>query len=170
MKDELATFPSIDDYSKLPPAALLTVIRQYQEQLAKTHQELVSSRQELIDQAQQIQDLGDEIQRLEELLRLRRVQRFAASSEQSRHNQGDLFDEVELEATIESLRQQLPESAIPPESPSESPKSPKTPSSRTQSRNRGFSDKLPRRRIKTRSSVPSVRFIPWGSAVLPLPC
>lgn len=77
---------------------------------------------------------------LEELLRLKKAQQFAASSE--KHiDQIQLFDESEVEAQIQALRDQLPDDLKEDDAPP--PK--KTPK---QHRQRGFSDKLVRRRIE----------------------
>ncbi|EJV5847681.1 TPA: IS66 family transposase, partial [Escherichia coli] len=80
------------DLNGLCAAELLAVIAGFQQQLA------------LKDEAIQRRDAH--ILLLEELLRLRRIQRFAASSEKL--HQLQLFDEAELEAEIDSLLAQLP--------------------------------------------------------------
>lgn len=72
---------------------------------------------------------------LEEQLRLAKIRQFAAKSEKLAF-QVDLFDEAELEATLSDLQQQLPEA--PPPRP------------RRKTRQRGFSDSLPRKRIELR--------------------
>ncbi len=77
---------------------------------------------------------------LEELLRLKKTQQFAASSEKHAH-QISLFNETELEAQIKALRDQLPddlqeEDAPPPQK------------TQKQRRQRGFSEDLVRRRIE----------------------
>ena len=85
-------------------------------------------------QAARIQNQEAYIQLLEELLRLRTIQRFAASSEKLAH-QIDLFDEAELEVEIEALDEQLPEELQEPK-----------PTRKT--RQRGFSDTLVRERVE----------------------
>ncbi len=72
---------------------------------------------------------------LEEMLRLKKAQQFAASSEKHAH-QIQLFDEAEVEVEIKALLEQLPEE--------ESKTEPKT----TKKRQRGFSDKLARERVE----------------------
>ena len=76
-------------------------------------------------------------QLLEEKLRLQRIQQFAARSENSA-NQAHLFDETELEADIEALRDQLPDDVEEQDAPRPS----------RQRRQRGFSDTLVRERIE----------------------
>lgn len=78
------------------------------------------------------------IELLEELLRYKKIQQFAASSEKSAH-QIHLFDESELEAQIETLRDQLPDDIEEADEPA-----------RTQrkTRQRGFSENLVRERIE----------------------
>lgn len=77
------------------------------------------------------------IQLLEELLRHKKIQQFAASSEKHAH-QIQLFNETELEAEIEALRDQLPDDAEKEDAPSP----------RRKQRQRGFSDHLVRERIE----------------------
>ncbi len=84
------------------------------------------------------------IQLLEELLRLKKIQQFAARSEKNAE-QGSLFDEAELEAGIDALRDQLPEEVE--EEEQEQP-----PRSRAKRRRRGFSETLVRERIELRLS------------------
>lgn len=79
--------------SGLSAAELLAVIAGFQQQLA------------LKEEAIQRRDAH--ILLLEELLRLRRIQRFAASSEKL--HQLQLFDEAELEADMDALLAQLPD-------------------------------------------------------------
>ncbi|QLO12779.1 IS66 family transposase [Citrobacter freundii] len=83
----------------------------------------------------QIQRRDAHILLLEELLRLRRIQRFAASSEKL--HQLQLFDEAELEADIDALLAQLPDDL------------PQTPEPKAKTRRqRGFSASLLRERIE----------------------
>ncbi|WP_315708354.1 IS66 family transposase [Brenneria uluponensis] len=85
---------------------------------------------------QQLQHRECYIALLEELLRLKKAQQFAASSE--RHtDQIALFDEAELDVAMESLLAQLPDDVSPPPPPSG-----------TQKRQRGFSDSLLRERVE----------------------
>ena len=72
---------------------------------------------------------------LEELLRHKKIQQFAASSEKL-PDQIALFDEVELEVEIDELRDELPEDEE------------ETPRRSRKRRQRGFSDKLLRERIE----------------------
>jgi transposase len=93
--------------------------------------------QELVAKNAAVQQCDQYIQILEELLRLKRIQQFSASSEKSAH-QVHLFDEAELEAEIDVLRDQLPDNVKETEAP---------PSYR-KLRQRGFSDTLLRERIE----------------------
>ncbi|MFT5722331.1 MAG: transposase [Motiliproteus sp.] len=81
-----------------------------------------------------IQQRDTRILLLEELLRLKKVQQFAASSEKHVH-QIQLFDEAEVDTEIEALLEQLPEEAAT---------APKV----AKKRQRGFSDNLVRERIE----------------------
>ena len=85
-------------------------------------------------QATAIQQRDNLIRLLEEQLRLAKIQRFAATSEKLAY-QIDLFDEAELEATLDGLADQLNT-----EDESKKP--------RPKKRQRGFSDKLERIRIE----------------------
>jgi len=73
---------------------------------------------------------------LEELLRLRKIQKFAASSEKLPF-QVSLFDEAELESTIEALMDEAVEDAEEPQAPTNK-----------KTRKRGFSASLERLRIE----------------------
>ena len=108
------------DLSGLSAAELLAVIAGFQQQLA------------LKDEAIQRRDAH--ILLLEELLRLRRIQRFAASSEKL--HQLQLFDEAELEADMDALLAQLPDDL------------PQTAEAKAKPRQRGFSASLLRERIE----------------------
>ena len=94
---------------------------------------LLAQRDEAITQIAQQKDRR--IQLLEELLRLARTQRFASTSEKG-VVQIDLFDEAELAVAIDELADQLPD-----EDEGDKPPRPKK-------RQRGFSEKLERRRIE----------------------
>ena len=112
------------DLNGLCAAELLAVIAGFQQQLA------------LKDEAIQRRDAH--ILLLEELLRLRRIQRFAASSEKL--HQLQLFDEAELEAEIDSLLAQLPNDLPQTAEP--------TVEAKAKPRQRGFSASLLRERIE----------------------
>lgn len=77
------------------------------------------------------------IELLEEMLRLKRIQQFAASSEKSIY-QIALFDEAETQVEMEALVEQLPEQ--------DKPEAAARP--RRKCRQRGFSDSVPRERIE----------------------
>ena len=111
------------DLSGLPAAELLALVVGYQQQLA--------ARDVILQQRDHY------IQLLEELLRLKKVQQFAASSEKQ-SKQIALFDEAELETEIDNLRDQLPDDVEEKNAPSAARKR----------RQRGFSEKLLRERIE----------------------
>ena len=123
---------------------------------AKYEKQLFAANQTITTQAWIIQAQKNEIERLEELLRLRRIQRFAASSEKDPVKL-DLFDEAELEAQVDALQQQLapsppsPEALETPETP-EAPETEITAAPQNKSRQRTFSDKMPRERIELKLS------------------
>lgn len=93
--------------------------------------------QQVAAQQTALQQRNRYIQLLEEKLRLQRIQQFAARSEKSA-DQAHLFDETELEADIEALRDQLPDDVEEQDAPRPS----------RQRRQRGFSDTLVRERIE----------------------
>jgi len=125
------------DPGSLSAAELLSVVTGLQQQLAAKDAE-IQQRDEALEQRDQAVKQRDRyIQLLEELLRLKQIQKFAASSEKSAH-QIHLFDEAELEAGIDTLRDQLPDDVEEEEAPRASRKR----------RQRGFSDELPRERIE----------------------
>lgn len=115
------------DLNGLCAAELLAVIAGFQQQLA-LKDEALQSKEEAI------QRRDAHILLLEELLRLRRIQRFAASSEKL--HQLQLFDEAELEADIDALLAQLPD------------EQPQTAEAKAKPRQRGFSASLLRERIE----------------------
>lgn len=143
---------SIDprDYSGLSAAELLTVIAGFQRQLASKEEALHSQAEVLRSKEELLQALDHSlhtkdtairqrdayIQLLEEQLRLKKAQQFAASSEKHTH-QIHLFDEAEMEAEIEALTEQLPDEVEPA-----------TPKAAKKRRQRGFSDTLVRQRIE----------------------
>ena len=115
------------DLNGLCAAELLAVIAGFQQQLA-LKDETLQSKEEAI------QRRDAHILLLEELLRLRRIQRFAASSEKL--HQLQLFDEAELEADMDALLAQLPDDL------------PQTAEAKAKPRQRGFSASLLRERIE----------------------
>ena len=127
MKMTLKNLTPSPDLSGLGAAELLAVIAGFQQQLA-LKDEALQSKEEAI------QRRDAHILLLEELLRLRRIQRFAASSEKL--HQLQLFDEAELEADIDALLAQLPD------------EQPQTAEAKAKPRQRGFSASLLRERIE----------------------
>jgi transposase len=127
MKTQPKTTSKTPNISGLSTADLLSMVAGLQQQLQ--HQE------------QHIQKREQYILLLEEMLRLQRIQRFAASSEKTAH-QIHLFDESELEAEIDQLRDQLPDDIEIAED--DTPAAASAP----KRRQRGFSDHLLRERIE----------------------
>lgn len=122
--------PSNPDFSGLSVTEMMAVITDLQQQLAAKDAE-IHQRDQAVEQRENY------IQILEELLRWKRTQQFAASSEKSAC-QFHLFDEAELEVEIDELRDQLPDDVEEEDAPRTSRKR----------RQRGFSDKLLRERIE----------------------
>ncbi|WP_299195957.1 transposase, partial [uncultured Amphritea sp.] len=121
--------------SSLPTADLLSLVAGLQRQLASKEAQLEQRDHILQQRDRQLQQREQYILLLEEMLRLQRIQRFAASSEKMAH-QIHLFDEPELEAEIDQLRDQLPDDLAAAEDDTPAAKSaPKR-------RQRGFSDSL----------------------------
>jgi len=118
----------LPELSALSATELLAIIADFQQQLVLKEEALQSK-------AAAIQQRDAHILLLEELLRLRRVQRFAASSEKLAH-QLQLFDEAEMEADIDRLLAQLPDDL------------PETAKPKAKHRQRGFSASLLRERIE----------------------
>lgn len=132
------------DLSGLSAADLVTLVAGLQQQLASQEAALAQQDAALAEQETQLQSQSSTIAKrdnyielLEELLRLKQIQKFAASSEKLAH-QIHLFDEAELEAEIEALRDQLLDDV-------EEEDAPRAPRKRRQ---RGFSDTLLRERIE----------------------
>jgi transposase len=137
MKTTPETPMTTPDFSGLSTAEMTAVVEELQQQLATKEMELQQRDKALEQRANVIQSCHTRIQLLEELLRLKRIQQFAASSEKLAH-QFHLFDEAELEAEIDALRDQLPDDVEEEDAPRVSRKR----------RQRGFSDALLRERIE----------------------
>lgn len=142
MKTTPPQLPATPDLRGLSAPELLAVIADFQHALASKDASLLSLSHALQTKDNLLQTKDDAIRlrddyilRLEELLRLRRVQRFAASSEQLAC-QLQLFDEAEMEVDIDALQTQLPDAL------------PTKPKAATPRRQRGFSDSLLRERIE----------------------
>lgn len=129
------------DISGFPAAELLSIVAELQQQLAAKEAEIQQRDKALkyqrSAQEAQLKQRDHYIQILEELLRLKKTQQFAASSEKSVH-QIHLFDETELEAQIDALRDQLPDDVEAEDAPRAA----------RQRRQRGFCDTLLRERIE----------------------
>ena len=114
MKTQPKTTSKTPDISSLSTADLLSMVAGLQQQLASKEDELEQRDQVVKERDRQLQQREQYILLLEEMLRLQRIQRFAASSEKTAH-QIHLFDESELEAEIDAdyqLRYQYTMSAI----------------------------------------------------------
>ena len=113
---------------------MAAVISNLQEQLTAKENALQS---QLKQHDETLQRRDNYIAILEELLRHKKIQQFAASSEKQ-PNQVALFDEAELEVDIDELRDQLPDDVEEADAPPRSRKR----------RQRGFSGALLRERIE----------------------
>lgn len=98
----------LSDLRGLSASELLSVVADFQQQLAAKDFELQQRDKALEQRDRSIFQRQTRIQLLEEFLRLKQIQKFAASSEKLAH-QHHLFDEAKLEAEIDVLRDQLPE-------------------------------------------------------------
>lgn len=125
------------DLSSLSTADLVSVVAGLQQQLAAREAALQEKDAQLKSQSSALKQRETYIDILEELLRLKRLQQYAASSGKLAH-QIHLFDETELEAEIEALRDQLPEDLQEADAPRTTRKR----------RERGFSASLSRERIE----------------------
>jgi hypothetical protein len=103
----------ITDLSTLSQSELMAVITRLQADVAsrnaalEAHSKALEARSAaLAASSAKLKQREAYIDVLEELLRLKRVQQFGASSEKLSH-QIQLFDEAELEAEINALRDQL---------------------------------------------------------------
>jgi transposase len=120
---------SYDSFSKAQLVSLL----------AEKSKHLDAIEKRVDEQKRVIVKRDQQIQLLEELLRLRKIQKFTASSEKLAF-QVSLFDEVELESLISDLTDQLPEDITEELTDDEK--------SRKRTRKRGFSANLERLRIE----------------------
>jgi transposase len=125
------------DLNGLSTAEMMAVISELQEHLAAKEDALQNQQVQLKQHDETIQRRDNYIAILEELLRHKKIQQFAASSEKQ-PNQIMLFDEAELEVEIDELRDELPEHVEEEDAPRRSRKR----------RQRGFSDTLLRERIE----------------------
>lgn len=131
------------DLATLSAAQLRAMVAGYQAQVAEREKQLAEQEKRLAERQAAIHQRDCYIQILEERLRLKKIQQFAARSEKS-PDQWGLFDEAELEAEIEALSDQLPDEA-------EDKEQGQAPRKRRQ-RRRGFSDQLKRERVELRLS------------------
>jgi transposase len=140
MKKAIKKQQKLIDYSQLNTVECLAIIAQKETQLndqdaliLEQNNCLLEQDSRLLEQNNRLKEHKNYIRILEEYLRLAKIQKFAARSEKLPF-QLDLFDEVELEATLSDLQEQLP--ADEPVKP------------RAQKRQRGFCDSLNRKRIE----------------------
>jgi transposase len=120
------------DYSALSVPELLAALAAKDQQLSDTQQAL-DNKDHIIREQQK------RIALVEEYLRLAKIQRYGSSSEKLQF-QGDLFDEAELDVAMGDVVDQLPEDEDVVRK------------RRSRTRNRGFSDDLPRLQIHWRLS------------------
>ena len=125
------------DLNGLSTAEMVAVISNLQAQLAAKEDTLQNQQVQLKQHDETLRRRDNYIAILEELLRHKKIQQFAASSEKQ-PNQILLFDEAELEIEIDELREELPEDVEEADAPRRSRKR----------RQRGFSDTLLRERIE----------------------
>ena len=124
---------NLDD-SPFTAAQLRGLLAQKDAELAAVTDKKAAELNQIIEQqANEISQRDKRIILLEELLRLARIQRFAAQSEKLAF-QIDLFDEAELETAIDELADQTTDDNPPKPPPKQ--------------RQRGFSDDLERRRVE----------------------
>lgn len=152
MKKMPETPTNTPDFSGLSAAELSAVFSGFQQQLAdqearlqsqasliEQHENTIQQHTNIIQQRdQKIRHHESYILLLEELLRLKKIQQFAAKSEKLAY-QHHLFDEAELETAIDELRDQLPDDVEEDD---------QTEQASRKSRQRGFSDDLVRERIE----------------------
>ena len=122
------------DYSQLSQAELVSLLLQRDVSLAELVSLLSQRDVSLAERDAGLKQRDAYIERLEEIIRLQKVQRFAAKSEKQPF-QITLFDEAELENAIDDLIDEIPEDSL-------SPKLAQTKQSRQ--RQRGFSTSLNR--------------------------
>jgi len=134
MKSTPDNVSSTPDLSGLSTAEMAVVISNLQQQLAAKEEALQS---QLKQRDETLQRRDNYIAILEELLRHKKIQQFAASSEKQ-PDQILLFDEAELEVGIDELRDELPDDVEEADAPPRSRKR----------RQRGFADTLLRARIE----------------------
>ena len=133
MKKAIKKQQKLRDYSQLTTVECLAIIAQKETQLNDQDALILEQNNRLLEQDNRLKEHKNYIRILEEYLRLAKIQKFSARSEKLPF-QLDLFDEVELEATLSDLQEQLP--ADEPVKP------------RAQKRQRGFCDSLNRKRIE----------------------
>lgn len=102
----------------------------------KQSEQLKLIEKQVDEQQEHIRQRDNHILLLEELLRLRKIQKFAASSEKLPF-QVTLFDEAEMESAIEELMDEAVDEVEEPQKPA-----------RKKTRQRGFSEELERIRIE----------------------
>ncbi len=124
MKTVLNTSPNPADSASLPPAVL---------------QQILEEKDKLLAQQQALNaELRKHIQLLEEQLRLAQLRKFGARSEK-RPFQGELFDEAELEISLEEVEKELAEAETEAE-----PKKPR----KRRTKADGFDENLPRIQVR----------------------
>ena len=87
------------NYATLSQAELLALLVKKDQDLVQKNQLIDDHHQVIRHQEKLLEEKNHQIELLEELLRLAKVQKFAASSEKSVY-QIDLFDEVELKRPL----------------------------------------------------------------------
>lgn len=162
MKSSPENTHQMTDLSGFPAAELLSLVTSLQQKLGdqnkaiaesemalrqkeealKAQEETLNAQNDIIrHQEQHTKQLKHYIDLLEEQLRLKKLQQYAAKSEKSAH-QIHLFDEAEMESDIAALKAQLPDDVVPEDDEPQS--------KQNKRRQRGFSDNLERIRVELR--------------------
>ncbi|MCD8513865.1 MAG: IS66 family transposase [Nitrincola sp.] len=141
MKSSPKNTHQMTDLSGLSAAELLSLVSSLQQKLGDKDDALREQNDIIRHQTQHLKKREQYIELLEEQLRLKLIQQYAAKSEKSAH-QIHLFDEVEMESDIAELKAQLPDDVVPEDDEPQSKQSKR--------RQRGFSDNLDRIRVELR--------------------
>ena len=125
--------------ASLPPADLLRIIAEKDRVIAE-HKALLEEREARLKEREALLAEQQKLLRLlEEQLRLARLRKFGSSSEK-RPFQGELFDEAELEVSLEEVEQELAEAEA---AAGAEPKKP-----RKRRKADGFDENLPRIQVR----------------------
>ena len=139
MKTALDTDLNSTIPASLPPADLLRIIAEKDRVIAE-HKALLKEREARLKEREALLAEQQKLLRLlEEQLRLARLRKFGSSSEKQPF-QGELFDEAELEVSLEEVEQELAEAKA---AAGAEPKKP-----RKRRKADGFDENLPRIQVR----------------------